>query len=311
MNKRRRRFLEYQEFPLGYYHLCTDGWKEGRLFYTREQFAFGMATIGLVALMFNVRIYALELMPNHIHLVVAATGAECVKVFYYIIRRINKRLKKDGYPILPHTYSFKLVPIEDKEAMQKELVYLARNAYEKGACTPCGHMWGTGYLLYNQLAQFVRGKKVKEMSSREVSRLIESEVALPEEWEIHPELGVLPRNFLDIKKLQEVFPSPKDFVTFLVKDYESYNRLSKLYGEELEWSLSEARDVTDNMRQRVYPGRVNLTQEEKCLLASRIHQEYQIPLKLLSQTLFVPERILLQSVHSKDLGYKRTPHPAK
>lgn len=303
---KRSELSDYRSLPRGYYHLCTDGWKTGKLFHTVAQYALGMATIALITLKFDVQIYVFELMPNHIHIILSATGAQCVDVFSFIRQRINKRLKAEGYPELPPDYGFKLVPIESKEALQKQVLYLARNAYEKGLCTPCGHMWGSSYLLYNQLAQFILGEKVKDMPVRKVERLIESRIPLPPEWEIHPVLGVLPSNFVKLDKVLEVFPNVKDYMTMMIKDYESYVRISNALGEELEWSVCEVKDITGQVVRNTSRGRSlnELSNEEKCQVAVRIHHDYGIAPKLLAQAVYIPERVIMQAIRSKDYGIK-------
>ena len=67
---------EYRSLPKGYYHLCTDGWKDGKLFHTDEQYANGMNTMALIKVKYQVRIYAFELMKNHMHSILAGTGEQ-------------------------------------------------------------------------------------------------------------------------------------------------------------------------------------------------------------------------------------------
>jgi len=58
---------EYRAMPKGYYHLCTDGWKEGVLFESDAQYVAGITSIALMTLNFNVEIYGyvLMLLPFH------------------------------------------------------------------------------------------------------------------------------------------------------------------------------------------------------------------------------------------------------
>ena len=44
---------EYQSWGKSYYHLSSDGWQEGKLFYKKEQSAFGMILMGLLTLRFE------------------------------------------------------------------------------------------------------------------------------------------------------------------------------------------------------------------------------------------------------------------
>ena len=307
MDRIQRLRKDYRSLPHGYYHLCTDGWQGGKLFHTIGQFAFCIAGIALLTLKYGVQIYAFEVMPNHIHIVLSATGKQCLTCFYFLCKRINKKLKEAGLPCLPDDYWFKLVPIEDKESMRSLLIYLARNQYEKGVCTPCGHMWGTGYLLYNQLAQFLVGIKVKDLPVRVVERLIGSRTPLPPEWEIHPVLGVLPKSFVNIGKVQGLFPSVKDFMTCLVKDYESIVRIADSLGETIQWSEEEVKDIVNQLCNQLFPQKeiYTLTADEKCRIAVQADSRYHLPPKLLSRVLKLSEHVICQTLRSKDYGLRR------
>lgn len=297
----------YRSLPLGDYHLCTDGWAEGNLFHTREQYAFGMATVALMTLKFGIKICSFELMPNHIHMVLTATGQQCLDCYYYLVQRTNKRLKADGYPPLPPDYGFKLIPIEDEHSLRRHIVYLMRNKYEKGVCTPCGHMWGTGYLAYNQLTELITGTKVKDLKVRALERRIGSRIPLPEEWIVHPVVGILPSNYIDLERIKKVFPTVKDFMTSMVKDYESYVRISESTGETVEWSETEVKDVLARLCDQLFPQKrlYQLGAEEKCRLAVQADDKYHIPAHLLARTLYISEYIIRQMLASKDYGIRK------
>ena len=125
----------------GYYHLSTDGRPDVLLFRTKEEYAMGMTAIALVAIRFKVQIYVFELMPNHIHIVLSATGNTCVEIFEFIVRRISRQLKSDGYPPLPEDYDFRLTDIEDPKSFLDHYIYAARNPFEKGWCVPGGYLF--------------------------------------------------------------------------------------------------------------------------------------------------------------------------
>jgi hypothetical protein len=298
---------EHRSMPLGDYHLCTNGWSEGKLFHTAEQYAFGMATIALMTLKFGVKVCSFELMPNHVHMLLTGTGQQCLDCYYYLVKRINKKLKADGYPPLPPDYGFKLIPIEDDHSLRRHIIYLMRNKYEKGVCTPCGHMWGTGYLVYNQLAEVITGTRVKDMKVRWLERRIGSRIPLPEEWVVHPVLGILPSNYVDVRRILDLFPTVKDFMTAMVKDYESFVRISESTGETMEWSEPEVKDVLSRLCDVLFPQKrlYHLTPEEKCRLAVQADDKYHIPTHLLARILYISEYIIRQAINSKDYGFRK------
>ena len=308
MDTKQKRHQEYRSWKNGYYHLCTDGWKEGQIFQNPEQYRVGVAALALATLKFEMKIYAYELMPNHMHIVLSATGSVCVKIFGFLKQRLNLMLHHDGCLQLPSDYDFKLIPIDTPEALRRNILYLARNPYEKGFCLPGAHLWGSSYLVFNQFVDFIRGIPVEQMSVREVRHLTGSRETFPPQWEIHHVLGILPVNFVNIEKVLSLFRSPKEYMTRLVKDYESYVSISNALEEELSFSQEELQDIVFSTARNMFPDKsyAKLTEQDKCLLAGELGNKYHIPTNELIRRLRIPERIILQSIKSKDIGKHRS-----
>lgn len=304
MEKTKKLRSGYRSLPKGYYHLCTDGRGIGTLFHNSRQFAFIVNTLAIIAVKFDVVIYAYEIMPNHIHLLVSCTGNTCVDIFEYLCRRISKMLKDSGYDDLPDNYCFRLVPITTVASMRSHYVYIARNPYEKGFCMPCGYLWGSGYLAYNWLSGQIHGRKVSDYSVRELSRELNSKVQLPPDWEMHPVLGVLPQFFVNTKKFHEVFPNVKLWFTMLIKDYESCAHISDSLGEEMILSDVEAKDIVNGIvNKEFHKDSVNaLSETERYRIALKLSTVYHMPTKTISYYLNLSERVVIQSLKSKDYG---------
>ena len=302
MDEKKRRWTEYKSWKKGYYHLCTDGWKAGRLFHTDAQFAAGMTTVGLMTLLHPVKIYAFELMPNHLHIVLSGTGADCFKAFCFLKRRINARLVRDGFPPLPETYDFKLIPIEDEQQLKNNILYVARNSYEKQYASPGGYPWGSSYLYHSVIACFWTGTRIGDMSRREVKRLTGSEVRVPEDWLYLPDLGILPVSFIVLEKFYKLFPTPKDYMTALVKDYESFSRIAAQLDERLSFGPKEAEDMTRRLLDEEFDGKRlrDMLPEEKYRLARRLREKYALSPEMIGHTVFLPDHIVRQILHSKE-----------
>ncbi|MBP5398750.1 MAG: transposase [Bacteroidales bacterium] len=306
MNRIQKENTAFRALPKGIYHLCTDGWQEGKLFNDVSQFKMGMSTIALVADKYDAQILSFVLMPNHIHILLSATGQTCLNIFQFIRRRISYRLSRDGNAPLPDSYGMKLIPIEDRNSLRTHYIYLARNAYEKGFCNPGCYPWTSEYLVFSRLARSIRGTRIDCMNECEVRCILGSKHPLPGHWEIHPELGVLPRNYIDIEKADALFGSPKTYMTRLVKDYESFIYVSKELDEEILFSKPEVNDILYETLHRQYPGKRigNLTSDEKSKLTVSLYRQYGFSSALLSEILYMPERTVLQLIGSKDYGHK-------
>ena len=265
-----------------------------------------MAGMALSAHKFGVTIFAFELMPNHTHTILHGNGAQCMKVFSFQKRRLSEMLIKNGRPPLPEDYGCKLIPIPDDESLRSQILYCVRNPYEKDYCAPGGHKWGSGYLYFNELASIIRGKPVASFSKAALRSLLGSEEQLPPDWEIHPVLGVLPRNYVQADTVERLFGSAKEYHTCLVKEYETAVKIARSLDEQVEFSQKEVKEIVNTELRNSYPGRLfkNILPEEKCRVAVRLHQSLGLSSLQLSQALFLSELTITQALRSKDYGLK-------
>lgn len=302
MNRRKERD-ECRAGEKNYYHLCTNGLKEGLIFHQDEEFAYGMILLGLVSLKFNLTIYAFALMPNHLHLIVNGTGASCLKAFDYLKRKLSHRLKRDGKKPLPADYWFKLVKIVDEEQLKREIIYVLRNPLEKGRGTVGGHLWTSGWLHYSNITKALGGTFAGTISKRKKNKYFTSEQVIPDHWRLHPYLGLLPDSFVDTTLVERLFPSPKDLQTALVKDYEVYYQMASRLGELCEFSKAEIAQIVTHTLQKRFGGRNlnELTEEEKGKMAVILNREYGLTSIQISKAIFVKEIIVRQTLASKEL----------
>ncbi len=306
MEKKRRERKQFCALKKAYYHLSTDGWKEGLLFHSAPQYAYGMSVMGLLTLRFDICIYAFTLMPNHVHILLSGTGENCVKAFDFLRKMISARLVKDGYPPLPLQYWFKLVLVETSDQMKKNFIYIDRNAYEQQICSPNAYPWSSSYLHFSLIGKMISGTKAESLSLRKLESLTACTLRIPPHWEFHPQYGLLPASFVDNSLFHKLFRHVKDYETHLVKDYESYVKLARSLDETTQFSLEECRDITDRLMQGLYAGRrlKDLQQEEKARLAVILMKEYDLPVSMIALSLKIPEHLVQQILRAKDFGRK-------
>lgn len=302
MRKLRKICQAYRALPNGYYHLCTDGWKEGVLFNNDHQYVAGVTSIALMKLKYNVEIYAYVLMPNHVHIILSGTGSDCTDAFKLLVRRCSLMRKKAGAPPIPKDYGFKLIPIDTPESFRSHILYVARNPYEKGLSVPGGYLWGSDHLLFNPHGERIRGIRADSIAMNEILRIAECPDKLPGHWEIHPEFGILPRNFVKTDKVKALFRTPKNFVTRLVKDYETLLHVSSDLKDEIMLSDMEIDDIFYLQIRKMFPGKTlyNLSIEEKYRLAKHLKEQFPIEPAELAVRLKLSERTVNQALNAKE-----------
>ena len=310
MDKRKKKRADYNTCGYGYYHLCTDGWKDGRLFNSVAQFIYGVITIGLICIKYHVKVYCYCLMSNHVHIILSGFGRDCVQAFDYLKRRISMRLRKDGNTPLPADYDFVLIPIADEEQMRANVLYILRNPYEKLYCTPAGYIWGTGWLFFSQFPEMIHGTRAKDFSKRKLIRMTGFDGPVPNDWEFHPDLGLLPKCVVETSLVTRLFSSVKGFETRLIKDYETMIGVAGKLNEELDFTEEEIQDIVLQVSREQYGNRTvkELTKEEKYTLAIPLYIRFKMVPRIISQALFIPEKIVWQVLRSKDFGNRDSRH---
>ena len=299
MDKRQKRRAEYKSWKKGYYHLCTDG-KKGTICHDESEYVYLVNTISLLDLLFPVKVHSYEVMRSHLHLLLSGRGKDCVAVFDYVRSRINKRLVKDGYPPLPEDYDFKLIPVEDENQMRNNGIYIARNASEVLNIRPGGYLFGSSMAFYSELPRLFEAVRAGDMSVRTLKKMFQTHVTIPPDRLIHPGLGmILPQSFVDMGVLYKVFPTAKEYETRLVKDYEAFVEIADQVGEEIVFSVEEAKDIVKQELMMEGRNLSDLSNDDRCALAVRMNKKYRLDATTLSQAVFIPARVISQALKSK------------
>ena len=116
---------------------------------------------------------------------------------------------------------------------------------------------------------------------------------------------VMPQSFVDPGVFYKVFPTAKEYLIRLAKDYDAYCRIAAQVGEDVNFSLVEALDIVKqelNMRNLSLD---KLSAEDRCNLAVELNRKYQLKADVLSPALLVPEHIIAQKLYAERPKKKR------
>ena len=299
MDKRMKKRKAYRTWKKGYYHLCTDGWKDQALFHDEGEYVNAVNSISLLDLLFPVKVHFYEVMRSHLHLIMSGRGTHCVDSFDYLKMRIGRRLRKDGKPPLPPDYDFRLIPIGSEEQMRENIVYVAKNAPKVMDILPGGYLWGSAQIVFSDLPRLFESVRAGDLSHRALERMLGTHLDIPPERLIHPGLGmVLPGSFVDLSVFHKVFPSAKEYLIRLVKDYEAYVRVAAQVGEELEFSLEEALDIVRQELDKSNLSIDGMNSDDRCRFAVQMNKKYMFKADILSKALLLPERIVAQALYA-------------
>ena len=109
----------------------------------------------------------------------------------------------------------------------------------------------------------------------------------------------LPQSFVDMGVLYKLFPTAKEYETRLVKDYETFVEIADQIGEEIAFSVEEAKDIVKQELMLVGQKLSELSNDERCSLAVRLNKKYRLDALTLSQSVFIPAHVISQALRSK------------
>lgn len=301
MNERMKRRALYRTWKKGYYHLCTDG-KRCTLCHDDGEYANIVNTIAVLPLRFQVKVHAYEVMRTHVHLLLSGRGTDCVEAFDYLKYRASRRLREDGRPHLPRDYDFRLIPVENERQMGRNLVYIARNAFEVEDVVPGGYPWGSSMIYYSKTLPLSDAVRAGTLSARQLWELTGTRMPIPEDYLVHRPAGmVLPQSFVDTRVFYKIFPTALQYQTALVADFEGYLMVADRLGETQTFSREEAGMIVEQVLKRDYQGVTpnQLPADERFRLASELQKKYRLTAEQLAEGLRLPAKTVAQALRSK------------
>lgn len=301
MNERNKRRVTYRTWKKGYYHLCTDG-KEHILCHNDAEYVNLVNAISILPLKYPVKVHTYQVMRTHVHMLLSGQGKDCVDAFDYLKYRAGRRLREDGYQPLPNDYDFRLIPVEDETHMRRNIVYVARNAFEVRDIVPGGYLWGASMIFYSDIPGLFKTIRAGDLSARKQWEIFGTRIRVPDDYLIHAPTGmVLPQSFVDTKVFYKVFKTARQYLTALVKDFEGYVMVADQLGETVSFTQEEAEMIIGQVLEQGYQGvdPERLTTEERFRLASSLHKKYSLSVDQLVAGLHLPAGMLAQALRSK------------
>ena len=213
-------------------------------------------------------------------------------------------MKRAGRDPLPEDYGFNLEPVETPEKMQGEIIYILRNALEKGLGMVGSYLWDSGWMYYSKEWPALLGCDSSfKLSQRELTRRIGGVEDIPSNWQFHPYLGLNPYCFVDTSLVHQLFPSPKDLQTALVKDYEVQFQIARRLGELSSFNKTEMESMVTQILNRRFDGRPlkALSDDDKAKLTIILHRELGWNSYQISTTIYIKEKTIRQLLSSKEL----------
>ena len=295
-HKREKLFQEYRRLPKWYYHIVFDSIEKGQLFNNDHEYAEGMNSVAVGQYAYKLSVIVFTLMVNHAHFLVYGTGESAVRFFLFMKRRINARLKLDGFPPLPDNYGFKLIKVENERQLSDTVIYIARNPLKaRPDLTAEGYIWGSANVIFSDVSKLFDKIRVKDMSYRSTMRAFHTKVRLPGEYVYNRSMGfILPESYVMNRKAEKVLRNSWTFSSGLVRNIDAYVKIAEGVGEMILLSEQELNEIISrNLKEMFNASSVSdLSIDNRCRLAVILKRKYRVETKRIARKLQIGTSVL-------------------
>lgn len=263
------------------------------VFSTDEQFKAGMTILAVCAKMYpEIKIYAFQLMSNHIHLVIGGDGLRIQEFFDYYVGRLDKYF--EGRLDFSE-FKLKLFPVNDLAYLRNSIVYVNRNGFVvNNDVTPFSYPWGSSPYFFQPMVQrYVKfaGKAIGNASLRALMHTKASDkfycLKIVDGY-------VSPLEFLNIETAESIFRDAKQYFYLISRKVESYSGVAKSIGEAIYYNDNDLYMAAMKISAENYNCRDPkiLPAAEKIELARRLYFDYNAGEKQLQRLISIDANLL-------------------
>lgn len=263
------------------------------VFSTYDDFKTGMSILAVCAKMSpDVKIYAFQLMSNHIHFVVGGDGQRIREFFAYYVGRLDKYF--EGRLDFSE-FKLKLIPVKDLSYLRNAIVYVNRNGFVvNNDVTPFSYPWGSSPYFFQPMAvryAAIAGKAIGNTLLRAVMHTKSSDkfrcLKMVDGY-------VSPLEFLDIETSEKVFRDAKQYFYLISRKIEAYSEVAKSIGEAIYYNDNDLYTAAVKLSMEGYGCHDlrTLPSAAKLDLARRLHLDYNAGEKQLQRLLSIDADLL-------------------
>lgn len=263
------------------------------IFLSAEDYKCAMSILAISARMFGgIRIYAFQLMSNHIHLVVGGDPAVIHDFFGYFAGRLAKSF---GNRIDLKGLELKLFPVNDLSYFRNAIAYVNRNGFVvNDDVTPFSYPWGSSqYFFQPLLRQFARSlgtpiglSTLRELIHSKKCDMLKSLKVL--------DGYILPLEFCYVEVAEMAFRDARQYFYFISRNVETYREVAKSIGESVFYNDDDLYLAAVKMAKTRYGASElrTLPSMAKIDIAKQLHYDYNARDKQIQRLLNIDSSIL-------------------
>ena len=262
-----------------YWHVYTDGTMMQNIFTSKEDFIIGMWCLAAARhLCKSVRAITFELMSNHVHLILAGTKEDCIKVFDLFAARLKKAFPKTQRAIDWSKFKMDILPIEDLQALRNEIIYVNRNAFVSNpAYTPDSYPWGGGCAYFCPWLKYLATRPLGELPVLTQRALLHTKKIEPfADLRIIDSMPFIP-SFCDIQLGESMFRDARSYFNSLTRNAEAFGQIASRLKDTIFLTDEELYSVICSHISKEYSVKTTsqLNAQQKIDTARRMHFDYK------------------------------------
>jgi len=287
-----------------FYHMFANGDDAKNFITSEEEFKSAFNRFAICHYLTGVSILAFSIEDTHPHSLLWGEYEKCLrfKELYEdkSIRSISRqRGSRDNVRL-----ECELIEINDEQYLMNTGTYVITQATKDGkAVMPYDYLYGTGALYFRSPRSVLpwmigpdghqtKAIRLGDLSVHEQRKLCGSRTLLPTDWLVCNGF-ILPTNYMDIKKFENIYRTHNCFRVFLSsnksRDEEILKRMSGVRGIVIE--DIQARRLCEESCMQLFrkSSTRHLTAEQRIILARHLRNQYHLSYRQLSNLSKVPE----------------------
>lgn len=263
------------------------------IFKTESDFKSAMSILAIcVKIHPGIKVYAFQIMSNHIHLVVGGSEGAIRLFFSFFVSRLNKFFRGE---VSLDGFTLKLFPVSDMAYFRNAVSYVNRNGFVvNNDVTPFSYPWGSSRYFFQPLALSYHELTGRTIGITALRTIIHSRTCDNLKDMKIVDGYISPLEYCHIKEAENVFRDAKQYFYAISRNVETYSEVAKSIGESIFYTDTDMYNVALKMAKEHF-GRHDLRTlpaEAKIEIAKRLHYDYNAGDKQIQRLLSIEAYVM-------------------
>lgn len=263
------------------------------IFATDQDYKAAMSILAVCAGLYpDVKVYAFQLMSNHVHFIIGGSEGAIYDFFEYFVSRLNKYFTR---AMDLSSFRLKLFKVSDLAYLRNAIAYVNRNGFVVNSdVTPFSYPWGSGRYFFQPIACKYDKTCGREIGVVALRSLMHSRACDHLKYFKTIDGYISPLEFCHVTDAENVFRDAKQYFYSLSRNIEANSEVAKSIGEAIYYTDSDLYSAASKMAKENFDNHIPklLPIEAKLEIAKRLHYDYNAGYKQLNRLLGIDMIVL-------------------